>query len=77
MAGVVASETVRAQTLHVLRLRLSLRSLKGKVISRSRRIYSDAPRVRDNRRFCLILSTADRPMHVWGCDITHDQVRGL
>ena len=46
MAGVVASETVRAQTLQVLRLRLSLRSRKGKKSSWSvadlfRRYQSD------------------------------------
>jgi hypothetical protein len=43
MAGVVASETVRAQTLQVFA--------------------------------CSQVNTADRPMLVWGCDITRDQVR--
>ena len=42
MAGVVASETVRAQTLQV--------------------------------SIHLWIDTADRPMLVWGCDITRDQV---
>ena len=45
MAGVVASETVRAQTLQVF--------------------------------VCSQMNTADRPMLVWGCDITRDQVREL
>ena len=45
MAGVVASETVRAQTLQVFA--------------------------------CSQVDTADRPMLVWGCDITRDQVRAL
>jgi uncharacterized membrane protein YecN with MAPEG domain len=26
---------------------------------------------------CSQAKTADRPMHVWGCDITRDQVREL
>ena len=45
MAGVVASETVRAQTLQVF--------------------------------VCSQTNTADRPMLVWCCDITEDQVREL
>ena len=45
MAGVVASETVRAQTLQVFA--------------------------------CSQADTVNRPMLVWGCDITRDQVREL
>lgn len=41
----MASETGRAQTLHVFA--------------------------------CLQVDTADRPMHIRGCDITYDQVREL
>ena len=33
--------------------------------------------MRKNRRFCLMLNTADRPMLIRGCDITQDQVRVL
>ena len=45
MAEVVASETVRAQTLQVF--------------------------------VCSQMNTADRPMLIRGCDITHDQAREL